>query len=204
MKLYYSPGCCLLFVHIILCETRTAFTLEKVDLREKKTVQGQDYGLINRKGLVPALALDDGAVLTEGVAIALYLANKSPQYNLIAPPSTIHYYRAVEWLNYLATELHQSFMPFFRPGAPELYREQLRSHLKRCFHYINAVLSEHDYLVGNRFGVADPYLFTLSRWASELKFSLGNYPALSAWLERVGSRPSVEKALMAEGLDVTL
>ncbi|WJV52027.1 glutathione transferase GstA [Pectobacteriaceae bacterium CE90] len=200
MKLYYKPGSCSLFPHIILHETKTRFTLEKVDLRTKKTEQDRDYLLINRKGLVPALELDDGSILTETVAIALYLADKAPQYNLIAPPNTIHHYHAIEWLNYIATELHKSFSPLFRPGTPESYKDLLRSYLEQRFRYINEVLSEHDCLVGNRFGVADAYLYTITRWAQALKFDLTHFPALKAYLERIEVRPSVEKALTAEGL----
>ncbi len=78
----------------------------------------------------------------------------------------------------------------------------LKSYLEQRFRYLNQVLSEHDYLVGNRFGVADAYLFTISRWAHDLKFDLIQFPALTAYLERVAGRPAVEKALTAEGLDV--
>ncbi|MBX9444263.1 glutathione transferase GstA [Dickeya chrysanthemi] len=202
MKLYYKPGSCSLFPHIILHETRAKFTLVNVDLRTKKTEQGSDYLQINPKGMVPALALDDGTILTENIAIALYLADKAPQYNLIAPSSTIHHYRAIEWLAYISTELHKSFSPLLRPGTPELYKDLLKSYLEQRFRYLNQVLSEHDYLVGNRFGVADAYLFTISRWAHDLKFDLIQFPALTAYLERVSGRPAVEKALTAEGLDV--
>ncbi|WP_192459458.1 glutathione transferase GstA [Musicola keenii] len=202
MKFYYRPGSSALFPHIILCETRARFSLDKVDTRTKKTEQGQDYLLINPKGLVPALVLDDGSILTECIAISLYLADKAPQYNLIAPPATIHHYHAIEWLSYIATELHKSFTPLFRPGTPELYKDLLRSYLTQRFRYLNEVLGEHDYLVGNRFGVADAYLFTVCRWAPEFKLDLIQFPALLAFLERVSGRPSVEKALTAEGLEV--
>ena len=204
MKLYYTPGSSALFPHIILCETRAHFTLERVDLHTKKTEQGRDYLHIAPKGLVPALELDDGSVLTEAVAIGLYLSDKAPQYNLIAPPDTIHHYHAIEWLNYIAMEVHKAVSPLFRSGTPESYKDLMRSYLKQRFNYLNMVLSEHDYLIGNRFGVADAYLFTIARWTHKLKFDLSTFPALNNYIERVGSRPSVEKAMTAEGLELII
>jgi glutathione S-transferase len=84
VQLFYSPGACSLSPHIVLREIGQDFTLEKVDLTKKKTESGKDYLTINPKGQVPALLLDDGSLLTEGVAIVLYLADKVPNCNLIA------------------------------------------------------------------------------------------------------------------------
>ena len=71
MKLFYKAGACSLSPHIVLREAGLDFTAEKVDLAQKKTESGADYLAINPKGQVPALLLDDGSLLTEGVAIAL-------------------------------------------------------------------------------------------------------------------------------------
>ena len=93
MKLFYSPGACSLSPHIVLRETGKDFTLEKVDLAKKTTESGTDYLTINPKGQVPAFLLDDGNLLTEGVAIVLYLADKAPNSNLIAPVGTLSRYQ---------------------------------------------------------------------------------------------------------------
>ena len=70
MKLYHSPGACSLAVHIAMIEAGASFTLEQVDLRAKTLEGGADYLAVSPRGAVPALALDDGAVLTEAVATA--------------------------------------------------------------------------------------------------------------------------------------
>jgi glutathione S-transferase len=57
MKLYYSPGACSLSPHIALHEAGLAHELVKVDLKTKKTENGDDYAGINPKGQVPALML---------------------------------------------------------------------------------------------------------------------------------------------------
>lgn len=78
MKLFYKAGACSLSPHIVLREAGLDFTAEKVDLALKKTESGADYLTINPKGQVPALLLDDGSLLTEGVAIVQYLADRVP------------------------------------------------------------------------------------------------------------------------------
>ncbi|MFE8049614.1 glutathione transferase GstA [Brenneria goodwinii] len=200
MKLFYRPESSSLFTHIVLLESKLDFKLEKVDLKSKKTERGTDYLSINPKGLVPALLLDDGTVLTEGVAIALYVADKVPHCNLIAPIGSMARYHTIEWLNYIAAELHKSFSPIFRRSTPETYKELIIEYLQVKFRYINLVLSEQNYLVANRFSIADAYLFTVMRWAQSLKLDMFRYPALAAYLEHIAERPSVVTALKVERL----
>ena len=73
MKLYYAPGACSLADHITAAEGGILVRLEKVDLKTYTTEDGHDFRAINPKGYVPALALDDGTVLTENVAILAFL-----------------------------------------------------------------------------------------------------------------------------------
>ena len=121
MKLFYKPGACSLASHITLRESGKDFTLDGVDLAKKRLENGDDYFAVNPKGQVPALLLDDGTLLTEGVAIMQYLADSVPDRQLLAPTGTISRYKTLEWLNYIATELHKGFTPLFRPDTPEEY-----------------------------------------------------------------------------------
>ena len=75
MKLFYKPGACSLASHITLRESGKDFTLDGVDLMKKRLENGDDFFAVNPKGQVPALLLDDGTLLTEGVAIMQYLAD---------------------------------------------------------------------------------------------------------------------------------
>ena len=52
--------------------------------------------------------------------------------------------------------------------------------------------------MGERFTVADAYAFAIVSWAPMMKMDLGPYPALAAWLARVGSRAKVREAIAAE------
>lgn len=200
MKLYYSPGACSLSPHIILRETGQDFTLVKVDLMKKKTESGKDYLSINPKGQVPALLLDDGNLLTEGVAIVLYLADKSPDTHLIAPIGDFSRYKTISWLTYISSEVHKSFGPLLHSDTPEEYKKILRTKLEKQFKYLNETLKNEQYLQGNHFTIADAYLFTVLRWAFLLKFDLSKYPHLLAYFERVEKRPTVQIALSTEKL----
>lgn len=81
MKLYYSPGACSLSPHIALHEAGVAHELVKVDLKAKKTENGEDFTAINPKGQVPALMLDSGELVTEGPVIVQVIADKAPAKN---------------------------------------------------------------------------------------------------------------------------
>ncbi len=200
MKLFYSPGACSLSPHIILRELGQEFTLEKVDLVKKKTDSGKDYLTISPKGQVPALLLNDGNLLTEGVAIVLYLADKSPDTHLIAPIGDLSRYQTISWLSYISSELHKSFGPLLHSNTPEECKKILRTKLEKQFKYLNEILESEQYLQGNHFTIADAYLFTILRWTFLLKFDMNKYPYLLAYFDRVAKRPTVQAALGAEKL----
>lgn len=198
MKLFYKPGACSLSPHIVLREAGLDFSIESVDLATKKTEMGEDYLSINPKGQVPALLLDDGSLLTEGVAIVQYLADKVPDRHLIAPSGTLSRYHAIEWLNFVATELHKGFSPLFNSKTPEEYKAIARERLDKQFSYVDSVLAQHDYLLGKKFSVADAYLFTVTRWANALKLEIKQRSHLDKFMARVAERPAVKAALAAE------
>ncbi|KAG4069596.1 hypothetical protein HA402_003251 [Bradysia odoriphaga] len=189
MKLFYKAGACSLSPHIVLREAGLDFTAEKVDLAHKKTESGADYLAINPKGQVPALVLDDGSLLTEGVAIVQYLADRVPDRNLIPAAGTLSRYHAIEWLNYVATELHKGFSPLFNPKTPDEYKAIARDKLASQFSYLDSVLEKQHYLLGQRFSVADAYLFTVLRWAKALQFDLTKHAHLTAYFDRVSGSP---------------
>ncbi len=155
MKLFYKAGACSLSPHIILREADIDFTLVAVDLAAKRTENGEDYLTINPKGQVPALLLDDGTLLTEGVAIVQYIADLVPDRQLLAPVGSMTRYHTLEWLNYIATELHKGFTPLFRPGTPDEYKTIAREQLQKKFEYVNEALAQKQWLMGLRFSVAD-------------------------------------------------
>jgi glutathione S-transferase len=197
MKLYFAPGACSQAVHIALREAGLPFEVEKVDLRSKKTAGGNDYKAINPKGYVPALQLDDGQVLTEVSALLQYVGDKTPA--LLPAVGTIERYRALEWLGFISTELHKQYSPFFDPTTTDEVKQKQRDKLNGRFEYVNATLEGKQFLLGETFSAADAYLFVMTRWSAVAGLDLSRFPALSAWIQRVSTRPTVEQVFEVEG-----
>src|SRR5271167_5285197 len=137
MKLYYSPGACSVSPHIVLLEAGLPYTLEKVDLKAKKTAGGADYLAINSKGAVPALELDDGRVLTEGPAVVQYLADQKPESGLAPRAGSFERYQLMEILNYITSEVHKSFTPLFNPASSADMKEAFTANLGKKFDWLS-------------------------------------------------------------------
>jgi glutathione S-transferase len=200
MKLYYSPGACSLSPHIALLEAGLPYDLVKVDLRAKKLENGDDYLKVNPKGQVPALALDNGQVVTEGPVIVQMIADHAKDKNLAPPRDSEERYKLQEWLNYITSELHKNFGPMFSPVLTDDAKAFFKDRVMGKFKYVDSQLAGRDYLMGKQFTVADGYLFTMLSWAEHLKFNLSAMPNLLAYKARVGARPKVQEALTREGL----
>ena len=200
MKLYFSPGACSLSPHIVLLETGLTFTTERVDLGSKLTASGGDYNVINPKGSVPALQLDDGQILTEGPAIVQYLADLVPDKQLAPAAGSMARYRLIEALNFISTELHKTFGILFNPKMPAGAKDVARELLAKRIGLVARQLDSADYLCGQQFSVADAYLFTVLGWAAHINLDLGPWPSIGTYLGRIAARPAVHQAMLDEGL----
>lgn len=201
MKLFFSPGACALASQMILREAGLKFDLVKVDLASKTYEDGKDFNAVNSKGYIPVLEFDNGERLTEGVAILQWVADQVPEKNLIPKAGTMERYRAMEWLNYIATEVHKSFSPLFGAmKAKETVPERMITTLLRRLAYANEQLLKTPYLMGEQFTVADAYLYNVARWARVMKVDISELKGLVAFLERVSERPSAHAATEAEGI----
>ncbi len=207
MKLYYVPGACSLAPHIALQELGLPHSLVKVNGRTKESEEG-DYVKINPKGSVPALRTDDGQLLTEVAVILQYLADRKPEAKLLpAIESGWDRYRAQEWLNYVATDIHKSLGLLFSaerfvPNAESraTYRETILKTLFGRLAWIDSQLATRETLLPSGFSVADIYLFTVLNWAKPLQVDLGEFRHLGRALEKTRGRASTQNALKAEGL----
>jgi glutathione S-transferase len=200
MKLYYAPQSCALAPHIVAEEAGLPITAIHVDIPTLKTASGLDYLAINPKGFVPALELDDGQVLTENAALLQYLADLKPDAGLAPANGTMARTRLHEALHYLGTDVHRGYSPLFRRDTPEQTREERRTSLRRHYAVLDTQLSRADFLLGDRYGVADAYLFALTRWAELVRLDLSGFAHLQAFQRRVAARPAVIAAMRAQGL----
>lgn len=200
MRLYYSPGACSLAPHIVAREAGVPIELVRVDLATKTTENGEDFLTINPKGSIPTLAFADGTVLTEGAVVSQFLADKAPGAGLLPAHGTFDRYRALEWLNFVATELHKSFSPLWRKDTPGEMRTILKQIVGTKLSYLDRHLASRDYLLGDHFGAADAYAFTVLSWAPVVGIDLTEWPNLADYVARISARPNVRAALAAEGL----
>lgn len=200
MKLYYFPGACSVAPHIVAREAGIALELEKVDLGSHRTASGEDYTEVNPKGYVPALRLDDGSVLTEVSALIQYLADRAPASGLMPPAGSLERYRALEWIGYIATEVHKGFGPLWNAKLAPEARAAAVTALARRLDLVEKALAGQPFLLGQSFGVVDAYLFAVLSWAPWVKLDMAPWPKLREFTARVAARPKVREALEAEGL----
>jgi len=202
MKLYYAPGACSLAPHIVLRETGRRFDLESVDLGTHRTETGGDFMLVNPKGYVPALRLENGEILTEAVVIMQYLADLTPEKQLAPPHMTASRYRLDEMMHFIATEIHKQFGPLFKKQFGEKAQVAARATLGERFLYLQDLLKDQGYVMGSQFTIADAYLFVMLTWADQMDLDLRLWPVLEDYELRIADRPSVQAALSAESLTI--
>jgi glutathione S-transferase len=199
MKLYYLTGACSLASAIALREAGLKFELVKVDRKTRKAADGLDFNEVNPKGYVPALALDNGQVLTENVAVLQYIADRNPAAKLAPPAGTLERYRLMEWLAFINSEIHKSFSPLFRAEAHEAVKAYARANLEKRLDYAERALGSKPYLMGEQFTVADAYLYVVLGWGAHVNVDIGRWPQLKRLHDRVGARPLTIEALKSEG-----
>ena len=193
MNLFYYPAACSLADHIALIEVGLPYKLLSID-REKKTEDGRDFLLINPKGYIPTLVMDDGTILTENQTILAFIAEQSGK---LLPDGGILRWRTFEALAFMSSEIHGSYTPFFR-GFPEPEKERAREKLMKAFAILADQMGDKAFLVSDEMTIADCYLFWVLMVAPKSGVELpGN---LQNCLDRMKAMPSVIQALKEEGL----
>ncbi len=199
MKLYYTPGACSLAPHIVAEEAGLSVSLTRVDLKTHLTEAGEDFFAINSKGYIPALQLDSGRVMTEGAVISQYLADQKPEAGLL-PASGDARYQVLEWMTFISTELHKNMGALFNPAITPEWKAAVTANLNKRLDWLASALGDNSWLNGDRFTIADAYLFTVLGWSGHVGLSLDSWPALQAYRANIAQRPAVVKAMKAEGL----
>lgn len=202
--LYISPGACSLASHIAVRELDLPIQIEKVALRTPDSPIHQ----INPLGRVPALQLADGTLITENSAILPYLADQVPGTPLFAAAGSAERAQIQSWLGYLSAEIHTAtFRPLNRPerysadeAAHPGIRAQAQVQILKAFEHIERHLTDRQWLVGERYTLADAYLGVFSNWLLRLGGPFNELHAIGRLREQWRARPAVQQALKAEGL----
>ncbi len=199
MKLYYTKGACSLVVRIIINELNLDAEFESVDLHTKKTAIGRNFLDINPKGAVPALEINPKEILTENAVILQYLADHTKATQLLPPVGDFNRYHVLEWLNFIATDLHKGIGILFNPTiTPELRDTLFIPIIKSKMKVVNNHLQHHQYLAGNHFMLPDAYLFVMLQWTSYFKLDLKEYSHLMRYVKELQHRESIQNALKQE------
>ncbi len=191
LRLYEFPPTRSIRVRWVLQELGVEF--ESVTVNPMKGEhQAPEFLAVNPAGKLPAL-VDGDEVMTESVAIALYLAEKYPAGKLL-PESVAERGQVYRWLLFAATELEQPLWRMARNTVlyPEDKRQPSDIELARSeFKAMATVLEKHmqgrEFVVGDRLSVADLVLGYTLDWAQMVKL-LGDFPQLCAYLERLYAR----------------
>lgn len=196
MKLYFAPLACSMATRIALQELNLKADYVEVCPSTKRTLPAdEDYLAINPLGLVPALVTNEGAVITENLAVLQYLAEVAGQM----PEGPAARAELRQWMAFISTELHKAvFTPFFDRAADDQVRAYALSKSAPRLAVLEARLKEREVLVGGSFSVADAFLVTVLNWAQATPVDLGPYPGCIAYLDRHRTRPSVAAAIALE------
>jgi glutathione S-transferase len=200
MELFILPMSCSFAAHIACLEAGLDPTLRRVGRDSKVLDDGTAYASLAPKAHVPAIRTDDGWVLTESSAVLQYIADLAPDKQLAPPAGTRERYHLVEWLNFIATEVHKKHIwPIFSSKISLEHKEWARANAAPMLEFVEHHLSARPFLLGDRFTVPDAYLFWALFIAPHGKLSLEPYPALRAYVDRIRGRASVTAALAYEG-----
>jgi len=204
-RLYALRGSCSLASHILLEELGLPFEVRLLDLEKE-----EDRDLLfskNPLGLVPVLEFPDGARLTQNLAILLHLASQAKDRKLFPEPGTMEHARAMEWMALLATNVHTSFTPFFRPGRyhPEegevqRVREKAVEQIEKVFSVMESRAPESGWFLGAEFSLVDLYHFVFFRWLRVVGVDEARFPKLRRLAQAVREREATQRALLRENI----
>jgi glutathione S-transferase len=203
LKLYYAPGTCALASHIALEEVGAPYSAERLNFKNNQQ-QSADYLKINPKGRVPALVTDSG-VLTETPAILAFIAQSFPQAKL-APLDDPMAFAQVQSINsYLCSTVHVAHAHKgrgYRWAAEETsfadMKRKVPESMTACFSLIERDMLKGPWVMGERYTICDPYLYTISGWLEGDGVDLSKLPKVVAHRKRMEERPAVATVLAEE------
>jgi len=212
LKLYFSPGACSFVPHVLLQLSGAAFEPAMVKLH-KGEQNGEEYKAINPRGQVPVL-VDDGKVITQIVAIILYLDQKFPEAKFL-PTEAVARAKAIEVLAWMNNTVHPTFTHIFMPQkfsdqtevqtALKVFNTQVyKGLLSELEDMVSKHLSAAGWLSGERLGPLDAYSLTLTRWGSIAGIDPTSYPNLWAHVNRVAQDSNVAQVIERERLQLNL
>jgi glutathione S-transferase len=203
MKFFYSPNSCALASHIALEEAGASYESVRLNFADSDQ-RKPEYLKVNPKGRVPALATDRG-ILTETPAILAFVAQSFPKADLAPLDDPFAFAQVQAFNSYLCATVHVAHAHRMRgyrwaddPGALEAMKRKVPQSVGECYALIEKEMLAGPYVMGERYTISDPYLYTLAQWMEADGLDRRQFPKVQAHFERVGARPAVQRALAAE------
>jgi glutathione S-transferase len=199
LQLYFSPMACSLASRIALMEAGLDARYHQVHLWTKQVADDDsDFRGISPKGAVPVLVLENGDRLTESAAVLQYIADLKPDVGLAPRFGDPDRYRLQEWLSFIGAEIHKAFLfpTFWYKDDGSLAKPWAR--IPQTLSTPSVHLADREFLVGNRFTVADAHLLWALLLLRPAGVDIAQWPSLSAYLARMQDRPAVREAIATE------
>jgi len=207
MKLYYSAGSCSTSCHITLEESGLKYEAVEVDWDNASDENVALIAKLNPLGTLPVFIAENGKQLDQNLAIHTYVAEHAPDKKLLPPAGTFERAEAMNWLSFVAADLHKSIGALFSLEAMSSdkdvqtnLRKYIVAKVNENLSYMDARLEGRDYLMGKTFTPADAYAFVVTGWTRWFEIPLSPYKNIQAFMARVAARPAVAKVLKEEGL----
>jgi glutathione S-transferase len=199
LQLYFFPMACSLASRIALMEAGIEARYHLVHIWTKKVLENDgDFRTVSPKGAVPVLVLENGETLTESAAVLQYIADLRPELGLAPRPGDPDRYRLQEWLSFVGSEIHKGFLfPTFW-YADDAAKASARQRIGQTLSLAAAHLESRQYLVGERFTVADAHLAWSLLLLRPAGVDIADWPSLVRYLDHIRARPQVKAAIDTE------
>lgn len=160
-----------------------------------------EYRALNGNGRVPTID-DDGFILSESMAINMYLAKKHK--SALYPADPKNEALALQWSLWETDRLDRQLVDYVRHSSelPEAERKPdvakaMWEQVQQSFDVLEAYLAKHEWLAGPSFSVGD--LNVAGALFRALSLDLTRWPHLKAWLNKCWDRPAAQKAKAMRG-----
>lgn len=203
LTLYFTPHTCALASHIALIDAGAGYELRLIDFASEAQRQ-PDYLEVNPKGRVPALITDRG-ILTETPAILAYVAQSFPAAGLAPLDDPFAFAELQAFNSYLCSTLHVAHAHRMRgyrwaddEAAFEAMRRKVPQSVGAAYALIEDGMLQGPWVMGDRYTVADAYLFTLAQWLEGDGVDLSRLPRVIDHRRRMSERANVKRAIAEE------
>jgi glutathione S-transferase len=186
ITLYYAPNSRAAGVLLLLKELKADYELKPVRFKDNEQ-RGAEYLAINPMGKVPAI-LHRGALVTEQVAIYLYLADLYPETGLAPPLGDALRGPYLRWMAFYGSSFEPAMVDYALQRAPAPLVTSPYGDYESVLRALTAQLEKGPYFLGERFSALDLLWGTSINWMLQFNL-LPKTPLFEDYAARIAARP---------------